>query len=82
MTRLRVESILALLFSALAVVTAIWPDWIEILGFEPDNGDGSAEWSIVALLGILALISAVLLGGIGAGCGLLELTCYDLNRSV
>jgi len=60
MTRLRIETILAVVFAVLASLTAVWPAWIEALGFEPDNGDGTAEWTIVAALGILALAAALL----------------------
>jgi hypothetical protein len=35
----------------LAVVTAIWPDWIErVFGIEPDQGSGAVEWLIVAVV--------------------------------
>jgi hypothetical protein len=60
MIRLRVETILAAMFAMLAVVTMIWPNWIEILGFDPDHGDGSAEWAIVMLFGVVAAVSALL----------------------
>ena len=61
MTRVRVEAVLALIFAVLAVVTAIWPTWIEAL-FEqsPDAGSGAFEWAIVAMFGLLAIIAAVL----------------------
>ena len=36
---------------ALAVVTAIWLDWIErVFGIEPDQGSGALEWFIVAVV--------------------------------
>jgi hypothetical protein len=35
----------------LAVVTVIWPDWIErVFGIEPDQGSGALEWLMVAVL--------------------------------
>ena len=61
MTRLRVEVILASLFALLAVLTAIWPTWIEALFEEsPDAGSGAFEWAIVGAFGLLAVVSAVL----------------------
>ncbi len=56
----KVEAFLAGTFALAAIVTAIFPQWIEALGFEPDRGDGSAEWAIVAVLGLMALASAAL----------------------
>ncbi len=39
------------------VVTLIWPDWIErVFGVDPDGGNGSFEWLIVALL-LLATVA-------------------------
>jgi hypothetical protein len=52
-TRFWVESTLAAVTGALFVLTLFWPDWLEALGFDPDNHDGAAEWLIVAgLLGV------------------------------
>jgi hypothetical protein len=62
MNRWRWEFAFAGLFSALAVITAVIPDWIEVVfGIEPDGGSGSLEWIIVGVLGVLA----VLLGALG-----------------
>jgi hypothetical protein len=61
MLRPRLETALALLFGALAVVTLVWPNWIESLtGLDPDQESGAAEWGIVAVLGIMALAAALL----------------------
>ncbi len=55
------ECALAGLAAVLAVLTAISPDWIELLfGADPDGGDGSAEWGIVAALAVVAIIFALL----------------------
>jgi hypothetical protein len=55
------ECSLAALAAVLAVLTAVWPNWIELLfGADPDGGDGSAEWGIVATLVVVAIIFAVL----------------------
>ena len=62
MNRWRLEFAFAGVFSALAVITAVVPDWIEVVfGIGPDGGSGSVEWLIVAALGVLA----VLLGALG-----------------
>jgi hypothetical protein len=47
-TRFWVETVLAAATGALFVLTLRWHDWLEALGFEPDNDDGTAEWLIVA----------------------------------
>jgi hypothetical protein len=55
------ECALAGLAAVLAVLTAIWPDWIELLfGADPDGGDGSTEWGIVAALAVVAILFAAL----------------------
>jgi hypothetical protein len=44
-----IELVLAVLCAALAILTLFWHGWIEATtGFDPDHGDGSAEWLIVA----------------------------------
>ena len=61
MTRVRVEIVLAVVFAVLAVVTAIWPTWIEAIFEEsPDAGSGGLEWAIVGTFGLLAVAAAVL----------------------
>jgi len=54
--RVHLEAILAATFGVLAVLTALWPTWIEsIAGLEPDAGSGSLEWAIVAVFAVAAL---------------------------
>jgi hypothetical protein len=61
MTRVATQIILSALFAIMAVVTAVWPDWIErVLGVDPDASSGGLEWGIVVGLGTLALVSGVL----------------------
>jgi hypothetical protein len=44
-----IETALACGALTLAVITAIWQDWIEIvLGVDPDKHSGSLEWLVVA----------------------------------
>jgi hypothetical protein len=59
--RARIEIVLAGLLAIATIMTAVWPDWIEnVLGFDPDGGDGSAEWLVVAVLAVATLIVAAL----------------------
>jgi hypothetical protein len=57
--RWKIEAVIALCAIG-ALVTVIFPQWLEGFGFEPDGGDGSAEWAIVVALGAVALASAAL----------------------
>jgi hypothetical protein len=42
---------LAAFCGILALLTIVWPDWIEALtGFDPDQHDGTVEWLIVIAL--------------------------------
>lgn len=61
MWRPTLEMVLAGLFAVLAVVTVIWPQWIEgVTGLDPDRGDGGLEWLAVAGLAVGAVVSAAL----------------------
>jgi H+/Cl- antiporter ClcA len=56
MLRVRVESAVAAVAGALALLTLFWRDWIESLtGWDPDHHNGSAEWLIVFVLLAVAL---------------------------
>jgi len=59
--RFWLEAVLAALTTALFILTLISRDWIErIIHVEPDAGNGSLEWLIVAVLLVasIALIAA------------------------
>ena len=45
-----VEVSAATITGTLALTTAMVPDWIELFGWDPDQGDGSVEWLIVWLV--------------------------------
>jgi hypothetical protein len=49
------ESAAAAIVAGLAVLTAVWPDWIEgLTGQDPDNGSGSLELYITAAFAVAA----------------------------
>ncbi len=61
MLRARIEILLAAIAGVLAVVTLVWPTWIESLfGVAPDAGSGEAEWLVVAALAAGAVVLALL----------------------
>lgn len=44
----------------LLLMTLLWKDWIEIVfRIDPDQGNGHAEWLIVALTGAATVIFAI-----------------------
>ena len=54
--RFYLEAVLAALTTGLFVLTLISRNWIEIVfGIEPDEGNGSLEWLIVALLLVVSV---------------------------
>jgi hypothetical protein len=57
-SRFWIEAALAAISALLFVVTLFWHEWLEAFGFDPDHGDGSAEWLVVAVL----LSASVVLG--------------------
>ena len=47
--------------SLLFIVTLWWPDWIEFcFGIDPDHGNGSVEWLIVAFSAVAAIMAFAL----------------------
>jgi hypothetical protein len=55
--RLRIEAALGAVSAVLLALTLAIPNWIErIFGFEPDGGDGSAEWGLAISLAIATLV--------------------------
>ena len=62
-SKLRVgcESVLSIACASLALLSTVWPDWIEALtGLDPDQGDGAVEWGLVAGFALAALVSGLM----------------------
>ena len=56
-----VQSALAAFGAALALLAALRPQWLEALGFDPDQGNGFVEWALpvgLALAAVALLASA------------------------
>lgn len=63
MLRVRIEVVLSALLGTATIVTVVWPEWIEgVFGFDPDGGNGAAEWWIVAVLAVITVAAAALAG--------------------
>jgi hypothetical protein len=59
--RARIEIVLAALLGMTTILTAVWPNWIEgLFGFDPDGGNGTTEWWIVAALAVGTIAIAAL----------------------
>ena len=59
--RVRIEIVLSALLGMATIVTALWPTWNEgLFGFDPDGGNGTAEWWIVAVLAVVTVAAAAL----------------------
>ena len=52
-----IETGLAAITGLLALITPIFPDWIEFVsGWDPDQHNGSVEWLIVVGLFVIAVV--------------------------
>ena len=61
--RQRIELGLAAMSMLLFVVTLLWKDWIEIVfRVDPDHGNGSLEWLILAITGLATIGFSMLAG--------------------
>lgn len=57
-TRFFLAAAAASLSLVFAIVTVIWPDWIELaFRVDPDAGSGTFEWAVVAALATVSLAS-------------------------
>jgi len=58
--RTRADVVAAAVFGFLTLLTLVVPDWIEVVfGVEPDGGNGSLEWLLVAAMALVTLAFAV-----------------------
>jgi hypothetical protein len=58
--RFWIEAGLAALCGFLAILTLFTRDWIEALtGFDPDDHNGSFEWTIVVALALVCVLFAI-----------------------
>ena len=61
MTRARTENIIAIVLAIAAILTAIWPSWIELVfRVDPDQGSGTLEWGLVGLFAAVAVTAALM----------------------
>jgi hypothetical protein len=55
--RFWVSAVAGGLAATLGALTAVWPDWIELLtGTDPDGGNGGLEWIAVGVLLVVAVL--------------------------
>ena len=55
----RADVVAAAVLGFLALLTLVVPDWIEVVfKVDPDGGNGSLEWMIVAGCAVVALVFA------------------------
>jgi hypothetical protein len=61
--RQSIELFLVALSMFAVVLTVVWSDWIELLfRVDPDQGNGSLEWLIVAISGLNTIAFSILVG--------------------
>ena len=61
MNRARTMNIFAIVLALAAILTAIWPNWIELVfRVDPDQGSGALEWGIVGLFAALAVMASMM----------------------
>lgn len=59
--RFRLQTGVAAISVVLLLTTLLWRDWIEIVfRVDPDHGNGSLEWSIVAVTAVAAITCLIL----------------------
>ena len=55
------EALVACVTGCVAILTAVWPAWIEgIFGVDPDRRSGLLEWAVVIVCVALTLVFGIL----------------------
>jgi hypothetical protein len=44
----------------LTLLTLFWHDWIEVIGWNPDQHNGTVEWLVVGFLAAVTALTALL----------------------
>ena len=52
------ESVLSAVTGFLFLLTIVGPEWLEAFGWDPDHGNGTVEWAIVAGLLAVCVVTA------------------------
>jgi len=61
MIRARTMNIFAIVLAVAAMLTAIWPNWIELaFRVDPDYGSGAFEWGLVGTFAALSVVALLL----------------------
>jgi hypothetical protein len=56
-----VEALLGTICGVFAVLTAVWPSWVEVLtGTDPDHGNGSLELAITLGFAVASIGMAII----------------------
>ncbi|MGC2163852.1 MAG: hypothetical protein WA634_18245 [Silvibacterium sp.] len=56
-----IKTVIASVTALLAIVTALWRDWIErVFGIDLDHHSGSIEWELIVALLLAAMLFAAL----------------------
>lgn len=61
MIQARTMNIFAIVLAVAAMLTAIWPSWIELaFRVDPDYGSGALEWGLAGTFAALSVVALLL----------------------